>query len=146
MTSFQRSGRRLAVRRAATLWLLVVLSSAAACFSEDPGTGPGNGNGADAVVDMTDDLRFVPVEVEVRVGERVLWRNVSNVPHTVTADTARVFDPENVVLPDGAVPFHSGAIAPGGEYDVTFDTPGEYQYVCVPHESAAMFGRVRVVP
>jgi hypothetical protein len=33
---------------------------------------------------------------------------------------------------------------PGESFSVTFDTPGVYDYFCVPHEQAGMVGRIIV--
>ncbi|NIS35939.1 MAG: copper-binding protein, partial [Actinobacteria bacterium] len=63
-------------------------------------------------------------------------------------------------IPDGAEYFASGGFdseqaardnypqegdIPGGEsYQYTFETTGEYEYFCIPHESADMVGTVTV--
>jgi plastocyanin len=98
-----------------------------------------------AVVDMV-GTRFAPETITVRVGQTVTWRNTSSVAHTVTADPARASNPANVELPAGAAPFDSGTIQPGSQYQYTFTTPGEYRYVCLPHEGAGMVGSVTVQP
>jgi hypothetical protein len=41
-------------------------------------------------------------------------------------------------------PFHSGDIAPGSRFSHTFDVPGIYYYVCLPHEEMGMVGIVVV--
>lgn len=64
--------------------------------------------------------------------------------HTVTADSERALDPDHVRLPEGAEPFHSGSIEPGGEYSRQFTVPGRYEYFCVPHERAGMLGTIVV--
>ena len=97
-------------------------------------------------VTMTDDLRFTPEVVEIHAGETVTWRNTTSVPHTVTAHADRVRDETQVSLPDGAEPFDSGSMAPGAEFRHTFTVPGEYVYVCVPHDAAPMIGVIRVLP
>ena len=47
-------------------------------------------------------------------------------------------------VPVGAEPFDSGNIDAGGSYSYTFNVPGTYQYVCLPHELAGMIGVVVV--
>jgi plastocyanin len=97
-----------------------------------------------AVVDMTDSLKFEPRTVEIKQGSTVLWKNASNLVHTVTADPELANNKSNVQLPQGAETFHSGDIAPGEEYRHTFNVPGRYRYFCVPHEAAGMIGEVIV--
>lgn len=101
---------------------------------------------ADAVVRMTNQLSFTPDTVRIRVGATVLWRNDSDLLHTVTAAPERAVDPSNVRLPEGASAFDSGQIEPGGQFERTFEVAGEYQYICVPHEMAGMIGWVIVGP
>lgn len=46
-------------------------------------------------------------------------------------------------IPTRAAPFDSGVISKGtSEY--TFDTPGTYDYYCIPHQSMGMVGRIVV--
>lgn len=103
------------------------------------------------LVEMTDDLTFEPASVEVPIGGTVVWRNVGGVPHTVTAygdgipaDAAYFasggFASERAAR-DG---YDRGALGEGDEYTHTFETPGEYRYVCIPHEGAEMTGSVTV--
>lgn len=97
-----------------------------------------------ATVEMTDALRFDPGTVTIQSGETVTWRNSSQVAHTVTADPDLAGDPSNVQLPEGAQTFDSGNIAPGDSYSRTFDVPGTYEYICIPHEAQGMTGTLVV--
>ena len=97
-----------------------------------------------AEVGMTNQLAFGPMVVRIRAGEGVRWRNTSDLVHTVTADPARAGTAENVRLPSGAETFHSGDLRPGDVFVHTFRTPGEYRYICVPHEAAGMVATVIV--
>jgi plastocyanin len=97
-----------------------------------------------ATVDMDNVMRFLPDTVRVDVGERVRWRNTSDIVHTVTADPARAELPGSVRLPAGAPGFDSGDMRPGDEFEHVFQHPGDYVYFCVPHERAGMIGVVRV--
>jgi plastocyanin len=101
---------------------------------------------ADVDVRMTDDLRFVPDTVRVRVGQAIRWVNDSDLLHTVTADPARARQANSVALPPGATPFDSGALAPGRQFVRSFSVPGTYRYVCLPHEGAGMIGTIVVLP
>lgn len=96
------------------------------------------------VVTMNDDNEFVPVTVEVHVGDTVLWKNTASMSHTVTADPKRAKDPKHVVLPEGASTFDSGKLKAGMTFKYTFSIPGRYTYVCVPHEKEGMIGHVVV--
>jgi plastocyanin len=100
---------------------------------------------------MPDDLTFEPKTARIETGETVTWTNESDIEHTVTA-----YEDE---IPDEAAYFASGGfeseraarnqvteglIAPGEDYEHTFDHSGTYGYFCIPHESSGMVGIVRV--
>ena len=89
-------------------------------------------------------LKFVPEHATVRVGQTVLWRNVSFDIHTVTADPALAADAEHVRLPEGAEPFDSGRFRPDETFSYTFNTPGLFRYFCIPHEATGMTGEITV--
>ncbi len=98
-----------------------------------------------AIVEITPELTFSPAEITIRVGEKVEWRNLSGRLQTVTADP-RLADPANITLPEGAEPFNSAVIPAAQIFRHTFDVPGTYRYVSLPHERAGMFGTVIVAP
>ncbi len=124
---------------------LALTAGLAACFSEEPELMDPDGNGEPAaVVEMTSQLTFSPRNVTIRVGERVRWRNVSNVVHTATADPSLANDRSHVRLPAGAETFNSGDVPAGGQYTRTFTVPGRYDYFCIPHEAAGMLGSITV--
>jgi plastocyanin len=75
-------------------------------------------------------LSFAPAELHVAPGTTVTWTNDSSVGHTVTAD-------------DNA--YDSGNVDPGGTFTMTFDTPGSYQYYCVPHGAPGLHGMAGVI-
>jgi len=77
-------------------------------------------------------------------GAKVEWKNVGNIAHTVTADADKVTDPSLVELPEGVKPFDSGLVGGDESYSRTFDAPGTYRYVCIPHEGTRMIGTVVV--
>lgn len=101
---------------------------------------------AAVIVTMTNQLTFAPRQVTISVGQSVEWRNASLLVHTVTADPDKATLPESAALPDGALPFDSGALEPDGTFAHTFTVPGTYRYFCIPHEGAAMVGSVVVEP
>ncbi|MDX1655240.1 MAG: plastocyanin/azurin family copper-binding protein, partial [Candidatus Competibacteraceae bacterium] len=108
--------------------------------SEQTGEGPG------ATVTMTNQFTFEPQRVEIVQGETVLWKNTSQVMHTVTAIPDKAQDKAHVALPEGAEPFGSGNLQPGDRFRHTFQVPGEYRYFCIPHEALGMVGTVVVKP
>jgi plastocyanin len=87
------------------------------------------------VVRATDN-QFRPARVTVSVGEKVLWRNTGNNPHTVTAYGGNWR--KNVPL------------APGDRTSKTFAEAGVYKYRCTIHsildagQCNGMCGRVTV--
>lgn len=79
--------------------------------------------------------QFNPSEVNVQVGDTVEWRNTTQVPHTVTAESD---------LPPGAEEFDSGGMATDEVYRRTFTVTGRHPYVCTVHPG--MSGVVNVTP
>lgn len=103
-----------------------------------------NTDTADTVIRMTDALQYVPQRVTIQENETVKWVNTSNLMHTVTADSQKALNPQDVMLPGGAKPFDSGSIPPGESFTYTFTVPGTYRYFCIPHEAAGMVGEIIV--
>lgn len=142
---------RTVSRRSLTLGLgtLFVGGWVAGCAAPSP-----DDDGGDAGpnrVEMTDDLTFDPPGLSINVGETVVWENVGSSRHSVTAYGARIpasaayfasgeFDAEDAAR--DAYP--DGAIAGGETFEHTFDTAGEFEYFCIPHESAGMTGTIDV--
>jgi plastocyanin len=60
-----------------------------------------------------------PATLTVNVGDRVTWTNQDTAPHTVTSDTAGVFD----VRTEGS----------GGTGSLTFNTAGTFPFHCTIH-------------
>jgi len=114
--------------------------------------GGGGGGGVEGAAETVlagpgGSLIFEPREVTVAVGETVGWR-FESAGHNVSADPRHS---DRVSLPDGAEPFASydgdkkfQTVATGESYAYTFETPGEYDYVCVPHARQGMIGTVVV--
>jgi len=99
-------------------------------------------------------VAFRPPEVEVAVGEPVVWKNTSSRGHTVTAyedgipvDAAYFasggYDSEAAAR-EAWRTGGDGTVWGGETYEHTFEVPGTYQYVCIPHESSGMVGTVVV--
>lgn len=106
---------------------------------------PGLAQGANILVRMTDEFRYQPESITVRVGDTVEWINFGRlVGHTVTADPDEAFEPQHVVLPPGAEAFDSGLLPIGESFRHTFTVPGRYVYFCESHEAQGMVGEVIV--
>jgi plastocyanin len=96
------------------------------------------------VVRMTGDKTFEPKTITVKAGGTVLWKNVSDMVHTVTDKPDQAITKDDAALPPNAKEFDSGLIEAGKDYSHTFTVPGTYKYFCVPHETAGMVGTVVV--
>jgi plastocyanin len=107
-------------------------------------TGATEGAGSPRVVDMNDQLAFAPKAITVSVGDKVTWRNVGSVAHTVTTNPGKASNPRIASVPAGVKPWDSGFIDGGKSYSYTFRKPGTYRYFCIPHENAGMVGTVVV--
>jgi plastocyanin len=116
-----RGGRRLRLAAALTAAAFVI----GACGGDDGEGAPeqlrtsatsasGSATDAtpktDALVQMTDALRYQPAEVVLKVGGKVTWTNPSTVVHSATGDPAKVADASHVELPPGAAPWDSGLL------------------------------------
>jgi len=94
--------------------------------------GLARGPAQSATASATDN-RFRPLELTVTVGTKVVWTNVGQNLHTVTAND-RTFD--------------SGTLEGGQTFAVTFDEVGHFPYYCQIHgePGSGMFGLVIVRP
>ena len=63
-------------------------------------------------------MQFVPSNLEVNLGDTVIWQNEDLVPHTVTSARKN---------------FDSGAIEPGRSWKYVVKKKGSYSYICVYH-------------
>lgn len=68
--------------------------------------------------DPNNDQSFAPPQISLSEGSTVFWTNDDSTEHTVTSDEGL---------------FDSGPIAPGGTFDNTFDSSGEFGYHCAIH-------------
>ena len=130
----------------------------AGCLSDEPSDEADdetdNDDQPEYDVGMTANA-YVPETITIEPGDTVVWKNTSSRRHTVTASSREA-------LPDGAEFFASGGYDSyeeaedawlddfGGQVDTdetyshTFEVPGEYSYVCIPHVDAGMAGTVVV--
>ncbi len=78
-------------------------------------------------------LSYEPKQLDISVGESVLWANVSRTKHTATSD-------------DEGKTFDTGEIKPGQESEaVKFEKDGEFKYHCKVH-GKTMSGTIIVKP
>ena len=66
------------------------------------------------------DMKFVPADIEVAVGDTVTFTNLDNAPHTATAT-------------DGS--FDTGRLNKGESASVTVGAAGTFPYICEIHPS-----------
>jgi len=83
----------------------------------DTTTGSSGQQGAADEVTIA-DFAFDPAELEVAAGATVTWTNNDSATHTVESDDETLMSDD---LPNGAT------------YEMTFDEPGTYEYVCGIH-------------
>ncbi|ADQ67661.1 plastocyanin [Halogeometricum borinquense DSM 11551] len=99
-------------------------------------------------------VAFNPSSLTVSVGDEVVWQNTSSRGHTVTAyddripDDAEFFasgDYESTKAARDAFNNEIGGLIDSGQsFSHTFEIPGEYQYLCIPHEAQGMVGTIIV--
>jgi plastocyanin len=92
------------------------------------------------------EMRFEPATLTIEAGEKVTWKNASNVTHNVVDDASKAVYLRDVSLPSGTKPFDSGYLLPYQRYSRVFTTPGIYHYVCTLHETSGMKGTIIVKP
>ena len=70
--------------------------------------------------EATDEC-YIPAGVSVAPGTTVTWSNDDTAAHTVTS------------TPESPMEFNSDLFMPGATFDVEFEDPGEYPYLCIVH-------------
>lgn len=73
----------------------------------------------DIVTVSMKDIKFVPHDAEVKVGQKVTWENNESVPHNVTATKG--------------ADFKSDTLNEGATFDYTPAKAGTIDYVCTIH-------------
>jgi plastocyanin len=97
--------------------------------------------------------KFVPSDIAVRVGDQVVFHNVSGGPHNVAfwadsipAGAKEVIDPQ---FKDPIAPLSSALVVdPNATITISFaNAPtGEYRFTCTPHMAMGMNGKITVSP
>jgi plastocyanin len=85
---------------------------------------------------------YKPAVLTVQRGTKVVWKNMSLVPH----DVVRCTKADCKVSPGTGTDtkFASSMIDPKKTYAFTFRHPGTYVYYCIPHDYAVMHGTIIV--
>lgn len=102
-------------------------------------------------VRMESGQSFEPEVLTISVNQSVTFVSESPDAHTVTAYEDRLpegasflasggFESEDEARDDIA----GGLLSSGESFEVEFESPGTYQYFCIPHESSGMTGRIVV--
>jgi len=112
---------RSALRRWHVPFVLLGVLAVGACGGDDaaePASTRGDDAGAAGAV-VIERFSFMPEDVEVPAGTTVTWTNQDSATHSVE-DEGGLF-PESEEIPQGE------------EFSFTYDTPGEYPYICGIH-------------
>ena len=114
---------------------LVVLTAltVTGCSSSASGTRAGAADGATVI--PLKSLMFMPMDVTVKVGTKVTWRNDEVITHTVTSGTVSGIDSSTGLRsgqkPDGR--FNAKLNRRGDTFSYTFTKAGTYPYYCDIH-------------
>ncbi len=105
-------------------------------------------------MDMTDEMRFVPATIEVKVGETIRFRltNKGNTLHEMVIGTQADLQEHAALMRKFPEMEHSepymAHVKPGATEEIvwTFNRPGEFNYACLVagHFEAGMVGKAIV--
>ena len=126
-------------------------------FGEPPAEMEGAPNGTGGTPTATDgppggpgeipvEFFFDPVGLSVEPGALVHFKDILAL-HTVTAFHEKFSEPEFEIpnrIPDGVPGFTSPPLVPDESWVYKFETPGVYDYFCLPHLGLGMVGRIVV--
>ena len=115
------------MRRRLVLLLLLGVPAVAGCSGDPEPVPSADASTLRPVTARIADFDYRPHRITVRPGQRIRWRNVDSVNHTVSFRRG---------------PGELGNVDPGRSLRARFTRPGTYRYVCRYHPS--MVGRVRV--
>ncbi|MHB8495716.1 MAG: cupredoxin domain-containing protein [Casimicrobiaceae bacterium] len=101
-------------------------------------------------IDMSDELRFIPATLELRVGETIRFRlrNKGDAVHEMVIGTLLALEEHAALMRRFPEMEHSepymAHVKPGGTEEIvwTFNRPGEFNYACLVagHFEAGMVG------
>ena len=87
-------------------------------------------------------LAFVPSELSVSSGDKIVFKNNAGFPHNVVFDEDEI--PQGVDASAISMSEEDLLNAPGETYSVTLTEKGSYTFYCSPHQGAGMVGKVTV--
>ena len=108
--------------------------------TETPTATPEPPADPDQRVAVGDGLSFDPESFEIAVGDTVLWEWVGG-GHNIKYDDGAVPGGTDWTGTEGS---RTTTYGEGHAHWHTFETPGEYAYYCVPHQSSDMRGSFTV--
>ena len=111
---------------------ILLLVSLLACSGEESPTptSPPTNNDGPIIIELS-GFSFSQPNITIDVGTTIRWVNTNSAFHTVT--------------PDGHTQWQRATSgSPGTVVEVTFNSPGVFNYFCEPHRGLGMFGKVTV--
>lgn len=117
--------------------------------TEDEGTPTetegGDGGPTEVAMEAEgDNYYFDPIGLFVEEGTTVTWTNESGA-HSSTAYQEGNGPAETTRIPEDAEAWDSGTLSEqGATFEHTFETPGTYDYFCIPHKTLGMVARIVV--
>ena len=125
-------------------------STSAATPPAPPASAAGATHDVNMVLEGT-AYKFVPADLSIKVGDKVVFHNVSGGPHNVKfwpdsipAGAKEVIEPQ---LPDPIETLSSALLVdPNATLSVSFaNAPvGDYKFTCTPHMAMGMHGKITV--
>jgi plastocyanin len=111
------------VTRATALIASVAALAIAGCGGSDSksssSTKPAAAGGGGEVKVSMKNIKYIPMAITVKAGQKITWKNDDPVAHTVTARSGADFD--------------SGTVNSGGTFSFTPKKAGTIDYVCTIH-------------
>lgn len=91
-----------------------------------------------------DSYYFDPIGLFVESGTIVIWTIESGI-HSSTAYAESIGSATVTRIPKEATPWNSGTLSQqDATFEHIFETPGTYDYFCIPHKALGMVGRIVV--
>lgn len=114
-------------------------------------TGNGTVHNVNMVLEGANQYKYVPENIEIHPGDKIVWHDVSGGPHNVSfwADSipSGAVDPLKAAMPDQGADLQGPLLTePNATYEITFTNvpAGEYKYYCLPHLAFGMKGTITV--
>ncbi len=118
-----------------------------------PAGGGGATHDVNMVLEGATDYKYVPSTLDIKVGDRVVFHNMSGFPHNISfwpdsipAGAQQVLEPQ---IPNPIGPLQSELLTdPGRTVTLSFAgaPAGTYKFYCTPHLAMGMRGTITVSP